>query len=671
MRRAATRHPERDVPGRSRAPAATVQGEARMSDLDFLFAFPTRLRGFDFHLGAGYGRAYLETQGVLTGQFLHAGNGSFDEVAELILESRPRIVGFTCDDANYPRVRLLSERLRALGPGTGIVCGGPAATWSGETILDDCPAIDVCVRHEGESTALELVAWAKGERALDTIRGIAYRSGHVVCRTPDRGLGGASPSLDELPDPYLEGTIPAAAAGRIGLVTSRGCSFPCTYCNYRLMSRGPARFHSVERVVTVLAFLDRELDGPTCASTIPFHDDNLLLDRGRLHLLLRRIAELRPRNLTFSGQLRPDLLTRETVCLLRDAGFTSVHFGVESAVPRILGTVKRLRRTGGEADGYRQEEAHLERVRWAVEEIRGAGLKTSVGVILGCPGETEVEGRATLDFVKRLGVDQYLHNFLSVYAGTELERTCESFGIHVESAALAPLPRRTRLTYPAHRLRLLDSWFGFPVRTDDAMSLVMRLLTGALETRSGVAKPGLGLAAYGPALGVSKLASPAPLCRWLAAELPYGSVVCVLDPAPGPTEGEECRRFDGIPFEVCSLRSTPHATGGTSWRFAEPHMDAPAEGCMAIRVLPFADVDWTDPKGLADPVRETLLLTTDTNRDVEAMGIFVTSGRDAGRWRVLGAACPVPPPEKPRPRGSRRLHDPGPRSPSSRRARPR
>jgi len=272
-----------------------------MSGPDFLFVFPTPHQGLDHHLGAAYIRAYLEARGVRTGQFLHPGNASLDHLAERMLECHPRIVGFSCYDENYPRVKLLAERIRRFSRSTVMVCGGPAATFSDQVILEDCPSIDCCVRYEGESTALELLEWVNGERTLESVRGITYRSGQGVCRTPERGpAGGPSGSLDELPDPYLEGMIPAAEAKKVGLITSRGCTFPCTYCNFRTVSRGRIRFHSVERVVSVLSYLDRELDGASGAKTlINFHDDNLSMDRGRLHLLLRRMAELHCRNLMF------------------------------------------------------------------------------------------------------------------------------------------------------------------------------------------------------------------------------------------------------------------------------------------------------------------------------------------------------------------------------------
>jgi radical SAM protein with 4Fe4S-binding SPASM domain len=93
-----------------------------------------------------------------------------------------------------------------------------------------------------------------------------------------------------------------------------------------------------------------------------------------------------------------------------------------------------------------------------------------------------------------------------------------------------------------------------------------------------------------------------------------------------------------VPCEVYTLRAVPQDAGDYCWRLNELDLDAPAENSMAIRVIPFAGVDWTDLAGLVDPIRETLLLTTDTAGDVEALERFLAVGEPAGRWRLPAAA---------------------------------
>ncbi|MEN6318009.1 MAG: hypothetical protein ABFD82_04540 [Syntrophaceae bacterium] len=95
---------------------------------------------------------------------------------------------------------------------------------------------------------------------------------------------------------------------------------------------------------------------------------------------------------------------------------------------------------------------------------------------------------------------------------------------------------------------------------------------------------------------------------------------------------------DSVPFEVYKLRAVPDDTGGYPWRVDELDVDAPVENSMAVRFIPLADADWTNLTGLLDPVRQTLLLTTDTPGDVEAMERVLAEGELAGSWPLPIAA---------------------------------
>ena len=199
---------------------------------------------------------FLSTHGVYTEQFLHSGNATLDELVALIVERDARSVGFTCLDNNYYVVKLLAERIRTLSPDILIICGGPTATFSDHVIMRDCSAVDLCVRAYGEITCLDLINWIQGTRGIESIPGITYRKeGHPI-RTRDRSFAesfspiqdnppGAAASeaskeniLDVFPDPYISAALPPTSATEIGVLTSRGCTFPCTYCNFAAMSGG-------------------------------------------------------------------------------------------------------------------------------------------------------------------------------------------------------------------------------------------------------------------------------------------------------------------------------------------------------------------------------------------------------------------------------------------------
>ena len=78
-------------------------------------------------------------------------------------------------------------------------------------------------------------------------------------------------------------------------------------------------------------------------------------------------------------EANPDSVTPESLAILKEAGFTRVSFGMQSAVPHVL---TALDRTHDPAN-----------VRTAVAAARRAGLDVSVDLIYGTPGESLADWR--------------------------------------------------------------------------------------------------------------------------------------------------------------------------------------------------------------------------------------------------------------------------------------
>jgi len=639
-----------------------------MSNLDYLFLYPSVtecFEGFDYHLGAAYVRAFLQERGVATMQFLHPGHVTLENIADQIAAHNPRIIGFTCYDANYFLVKLLASRIRRHLPGVPIVCGGPTATFSDETILSDCPQIDVCVRYFGESAALELLAWARGERPIGTIPGISYRRGGRLERTAPRSLvgdlrsaralfdsrevvrSGSSHVLDVLPDPYLKGMIPPGRSADVGIVTSRGCTFPCTYCSFSTMSQRRIHFHSDERVLAVLRFLDRRLSKPGGEKTpVPVHDDNFSLDAVRFRRLLTRITESGFQNIVFRAMLRADSLDDAACNLLRKAGFVRLSFGLESAVPRVLGQIRKVRSRGGEADDYREERAYLGAMERAVASARRAGIRTSVSIILGCPGETEEDGRTTLEFVRRLRPDWHVRNTLAVHAGTELAETCEQFGISVRPSPGRVLPFRTTPAYDIARIPSIPGDLQLDAPTGDGFQ-AMSLMTGNSDFGWGeiltrritgtAAPPASGSHAAVPIIGVPSEAITYELLEWFAREMPMAAGLWVLHSDPIQLDRiEECLAACEVPVpRLNSLRERVVDECLTVWRINELSPTSPDENTKIIEQRSFRSVDWHWLRGLCAQARRTVALAVQRPCDVEALCRFIRQGRDdRGAWSL-------------------------------------
>lgn len=420
-----------------------------------LFVFPPREGGnFAYHLGASYIVAYLRERGIYAEQFVNGGLIGTDELLDRILDRKPDIIGFTCFDANYPLVSLLARRLKEEAPHLLIVAGGPTPTFSDVQLLRDLPWVDLCVRGEGEETVYELIRRYRKDGDLGSIAGVTCRLRGRIVRVADRPLlQDASGCLDIIASPYLSGVLPLegqrAINGDISIITARGCTFRCTYCNFSALSQHARRQHSVERVLAELRFIARSSLGEKFTVTVM--DDTFTADRERTALLARRIIRERLR-LTFRFETRADCLDGRLLRLLKLAGFREVNFGLESASPEVLAKAKKVRPDYNGRGSLLPEKKFLRAVKTRVRLAKGLGFRTSVSIILGLPGESYRRGMESINFVKALGVDEYSHNLLQLYPGTELFR---SYHPHLQ------LPHRKSFRY--HLLNAPD-FFRYDLR---------------------------------------------------------------------------------------------------------------------------------------------------------------------------------------------------------------
>jgi oxygen-independent coproporphyrinogen-3 oxidase len=105
-------------------------------------------------------------------------------------------------------------------------------------------------------------------------------------------------------------------------------------------------------------------------------------------------------------EANPDSVTPESLRTLAAGGFTRVSLGMQSAVPHVLATLERTHDPVN--------------VAIAVEAAKEAGLKVSVDLIYGTPGESMTDWRASLDAAIDLRPDHISAYALVVEEGTKL-----------------------------------------------------------------------------------------------------------------------------------------------------------------------------------------------------------------------------------------------------------
>ena len=284
------------------------------------------------------------------------------------------------------RIARLAKEL--CGAATQVVVGGVHPTALGREMLDNTPEIDVAVVGEGEQTMVEL---ANGNASAATA-GILYRQNGTIAATVPRA---PVANLDELapidydlfdmsyytaPSRWLVRWLKLPATN---LRTSRGCTNACLFCAGHLVSGVGVRFHSVDFVVGQMQMVVERFG----VRGIHFEDDTLGADPNRLvkicEAVRRRGLEKR---ICWDGCLRVDQTSAELLSEMKAAGCIQIEYGFESASDRSLARI-----------GKKTTAAMNRR---AVEVTRRAGLRIYANVMIGLPGETAKELRATCDFLR-------------------------------------------------------------------------------------------------------------------------------------------------------------------------------------------------------------------------------------------------------------------------------
>jgi len=251
--------------------------------------------------------------------------------------------------------------------------------------------LDFAILNEPERTFKDMLSgsWRK-------VKGLAFRKGKKVVvneRRRERDLKDLPiPSYDLLnvrryhdiflPKPFMT------------VETSRGCPFPCVYCNHPFGRK--FRVKPVEKVLEELELLKR-----MGVKYVRFLDDTFTIEEGWVLELCEGMKRL---GLKFVCLSRPDTLNERVVKALRGAGCVRILLGIESGSQRILDYYKR---------GYKVED-----VRRSLKLLKKYGIETIGWFIVGAPMETEEDVEKSIELAELL--DWVVVSILEERPGSEI-----------------------------------------------------------------------------------------------------------------------------------------------------------------------------------------------------------------------------------------------------------
>ncbi|MCP4147947.1 MAG: radical SAM protein [bacterium] len=411
----------------------------KINNRSIVFVYPPATLSSDTHisahfnmcLGSAYNIAYLLQEGFAAEPFLTGKPVNLSQSVKEILAMKPAVVGFTVYNSNYCLCQLIARALKEVAPDMIIVFGGPTASVQAEVILKNNPFVDICVRHEGEETCLEMFTLLEQHHfclkkvSLENVLGITYRAGGAIRENPGRDilLGNRKipDFLDKYPSPYLSGVLNTVSQG---IVTARGCNQHCIYCNCAVMSKRIIATHSIDRVIRELDFISHKIKNDDAfTGNIDIFDDAFTLIPERAKTICNKIIENKIK-LPLSCSTRCDMVNEELLDKMKEAGFKAIGYSLESAVPRILRILGKVQNPRSKADDtFEKEKEFIEKFKIYSKYAKKIGIDTVfASIMVGLPTETPAEAEQSVALIRALGesIDYYAHNIFQVFPGTPI-----------------------------------------------------------------------------------------------------------------------------------------------------------------------------------------------------------------------------------------------------------
>lgn len=332
-----------------------------------------------------------------------------DVILKEILRQKPGFVGLSfLSTTSYPYAKILARQIRAADSGVKIAFGGVFASLNAQLVKMQVPEVDFVCRGDGEQLLLDLL-----ERLDDpgTVTGVTWQKDGRAQHNPNRIL---ERNLDQWPFPDRESlaldfveSMPLDVPAVLSLErfttmqTSRGCPWPCVFCDIPIFNEGKWRSRSPGHVIEEFKQLQRDGYG-----AVYFVDDHFLLQPKRIEAICKGINDNRI-TIQWGCEGRVDSTCMQLFPAMAKAHCRTLMFGIESGSQKILDRLKK--------------EQTLADIETAVDNAKRAGIEIVHGFfVVGNPDETEEDMRQSFRFASKLRIDSFGFNRLCVYRGTPL-----------------------------------------------------------------------------------------------------------------------------------------------------------------------------------------------------------------------------------------------------------
>ncbi|SHJ66783.1 B12-binding domain-containing radical SAM protein [Paramaledivibacter caminithermalis] len=363
---------------------------------------------FPFYLATAYSLIKKEGLNVSILDSIALGQ-TYNEFYNSFKEYKPDILVMETSTPSLYNDLIIASTIKKISNGkTKIIFCGIHNELESINFLKEYGDVDFTVYGEYEYPLVKLLNAIKQEAGFRDLTNITYRKENGKIEKKERGKlvdidKMQWPERSKLPKVYSD-SFCGLDAPQLQVHTSRGCTYGCIFCAWPQIMYGGSQYRrrKPEDVINEILFNLKKFP----YKSINIDDDTFNINKDHVLEFCRLFKKNGLDKIRWGTMGRADLMDREMLLALKDAGLYAIKYGVETLDENVLKNIGKNMNL----------QKNIENIRLTKE----LGIKVHLTFCLGLPGDTKETIEKTIDEAMKLPFDTIQFSIATPYPGCKM-----------------------------------------------------------------------------------------------------------------------------------------------------------------------------------------------------------------------------------------------------------
>ncbi len=380
--------------------------------------FTTYFSALGIETLAAYAREHLDQHKYEIKLFDSQLFPSRDLMIEKIVSLKPDIIGLSINAGGSSEADIIINELQNKTDFSLLILGNTIPTFKADRWLNKYPH-SMIVTGEGEEAFIELLRATHSPVNLNTISNLVYKTeDNNIITTEKKRI-----PLKNFPPPAYDNIEKYVRRDfRIGIETSRGCSYNCTFCNRKsfLSNNKYCEFPAKRTLENMMSLSKKNVPGVNFVDddSLQGSEENLLAIANGI-IENKKLKKIHPDfHFFFSTRVTEVIKRQDIVAKLAEAGLVGVFLGIEAFDEEIL---KRF-----------HKQISNDQIKTALGILERLNLTVAIGIIMFDPLLTLDQLERNVSHIKNNQLAKYLSypfNQLRLVAGSPMVKQLKSLNL--------------------------------------------------------------------------------------------------------------------------------------------------------------------------------------------------------------------------------------------------